>query len=171
MLYFCIAKHKYIKHYLHEKKEVPPLWVLINRFTFGDLSRFYTCLPGDIQLNICKKIEKERILEYGKDRSKHFGYNIHELETALRIGCHFRNICAHDGRLFNSVIKHSSKTYHLGHIPAKIKSFVSKQAYAKYKQELISLRENYLDKFPKSYDIDYLFVKKMNFNQNWMNIL
>ena len=166
--YLKNPKEDYINHYLLEKREVPPLWVLVNRFTFGDLSRFYKCMPKEIQLNVCKQLSSARAHEYGKDKVKHFGFNIYELEIALKIGCDFRNVCAHDGRLFNSHSRHSNKTFYIGHLLTKLKPYVNKFNYNKFKTGLLSLRTKYSNRFSDQYSVDDLFTRHMNFHSDWI---
>lgn len=167
--YLKSSKEEYIKHYLKNKNETPPLWVLINKFTFGDLSRFYICMNENIKLNICKQIAKDRNREYKND-AKHMGINEHELSTLLKVGCDFRNICAHDGRLYNAHSKHDNKTHYLYHLIKKMKPYVNKKAYTLYFKNLQNLYLNYAKVFSYNKGVNNIF-RQMNFPENWTELL
>ena len=63
-----------------------PLWVLINALTFGQLSKMYSFLPFHIQSNISRQFTR---------------VNERELEQYLKVLVLYRNICAHNERLFS----------------------------------------------------------------------
>lgn len=62
-----------------------PFWILINCLTFGNLSKMYEYSNIKIKINIAKE------------------FNIHnsQLESILKIMTKFRNVCAHNQRLYN----------------------------------------------------------------------
>jgi len=80
-------KNKYVEHYKNNYPEVP-IWVLINSFTMGTTSKFYKLM--------CES-EKNAI-------SKQYHMNPSVLDSALYFVTHFRNICAHDQRIYNERI-------------------------------------------------------------------
>lgn len=85
------GQHKeFIQHYLKEHKCVP-LWVLSRCLTFGNVSAFYDLQTTDVQNAACKAVcrvsNKERITPK-------------QLRDVFRTLSAFRNICAHDERLF-----------------------------------------------------------------------
>lgn len=63
-----------------------PLWVLINTLTFGQLSKMYSFLPFHIQSKISRQFTR---------------VNERELEQYLKVLVLYRNICAHNERLFS----------------------------------------------------------------------
>ena len=63
-----------------------PLWVLINTLTYGQISRFYALLPFQIQSGISKDFPS---------------VNKKNLERYLKILTLFRNVCAHNERLYS----------------------------------------------------------------------
>ena len=75
----------YIRHYMKKYRYVP-LWVLLNALTLGQLSKMYSCQKGRVQINVCK--------DFGQIR-------IHELTKMLAVMTKFRNVCAHNERLFD----------------------------------------------------------------------
>ena len=78
-------EHRYIVHQRTTYQNVP-LWVLVNTLTFGQISKFYTLLPFAMQSSISR--------EY-----KHV--NERQLEQYLKVLTLFRNVCAHNERLFS----------------------------------------------------------------------
>ena len=79
------SDYTYIRHYMKRYGYVP-LWVLLNTLTLGQLSKMYSCQKGRVQINICK--------DFGSIR-------IHELAKMLAVMTKFRNVCAHNDRLFD----------------------------------------------------------------------
>lgn len=86
-----------ILEYYLEKHQNVPLWVLIKKFTFGKLSKFYSALIEEIQFKICDDIEKFYLKEYNKSIS----INNKTLSQMLEFINIVRNICAHNEKLYN----------------------------------------------------------------------
>jgi len=63
-----------------------PLWVLVKVLSFGNISHMYQYLPNSIQVKISKAFHK---------------VNEQELMRYLRVLTKFRNVCAHNERLFS----------------------------------------------------------------------
>lgn len=78
-------EHKYVVHQRNVYQNVP-LWVLINTLTYGQISKFYSLLPFQIQSSISKEFPS---------------INEKELEQYLKILTLFRNVCAHNERLYS----------------------------------------------------------------------
>lgn len=76
--------HNYLIHQRNTYKNVP-LWAVMNTLTFGQLSHFYSCLPYNIQSDISKEFPN---------------VNEHNLERYLDAITLFRNVCAHNERLY-----------------------------------------------------------------------
>lgn len=79
------TEHTYLTHQRNVYHNVP-LWVLVNALTYGQISKFYTLLPFRMQSDISKEFPniKER-----------------ELARYLKILTLFRNVCAHNERLYS----------------------------------------------------------------------
>lgn len=75
----------YIRHYMKQYGYVP-LWVLLNVLTIGQLSKIYTCQKGRIQIKVCQ--------DFGPIK-------INEMAKILAVMTKFRNVCAHNDRLFD----------------------------------------------------------------------
>ncbi len=76
--------YPYINHQ-REKYGNVPLWVLVNGITFGTLSKFYSLTTHDIKAKISKNFDK---------------VNEKQLEQYLSVITKFRNVCAHNERLY-----------------------------------------------------------------------
>ncbi len=63
-----------------------PLWVLVNGITFGTLSKFYSLMTQDLKAKVSKNFES---------------VNEKQLEQYLTVITKFRNVCAHNERLFS----------------------------------------------------------------------
>lgn len=82
-----ITTKEYIKHYMLTYGFVP-LWVLINIFSFGDVSKFFELMN-----------QKERNLV-----AKHLNCREDELMQFIKIMNFYRNLCAHDERVYNTKV-------------------------------------------------------------------
>ena len=83
------SEHKYVVHQRNIYHNVP-LWVLVNTLTFGQISKFYSLLPFQLQSDISKEFPNT---------------NEKELEQYLKILTLFRNTCAHNERLYSFKIQ------------------------------------------------------------------
>lgn len=79
------SDYAYIRHYLIRYQNVP-LWVMMNVLTIGQLSKMYYCQKGRIKIKVCQEFGPLKINEMGK---------------MLSIMTKFRNVCAHNERLFD----------------------------------------------------------------------
>ncbi len=79
------SDYVYIRHYM-TKYQYVPLWVLMNVLTIGQLSKIYASQKGRIQIKVCKD----------------FGFlKVNEMGKMLAVMTKFRNVCAHNDRLFD----------------------------------------------------------------------
>jgi abortive infection bacteriophage resistance protein len=79
------TEHAYLVHQRRVYHNVP-LWVVMNALTFGQTSNFYRLLPFKLQSNISKAYPH---------------INEKSLESYLKCLTLFRNVCAHNERLYN----------------------------------------------------------------------
>lgn len=79
------SDYPYINHQRTAYGNVP-LWVLVNGLTFGTLSKFYALVTPDIRVKISKNFD---------------GVNEKQLGQYLKVITKFRNVCAHNERLFS----------------------------------------------------------------------
>lgn len=79
------TEHAYVLHQRNTYKNVP-LWVIMNTLTIGQTSKMYSFLTSSMQSKISRN--------YKNVSEK-------ELSQYLKVLTHFRNICAHNERLFS----------------------------------------------------------------------
>lgn len=78
-----IGKKEYVYHYIMHDGNVP-LWVLVNCLSLGTISKFYSLIY---------QLERSEI-------SKYWGILENELNLFLQVLAYFRNLCAHDERVY-----------------------------------------------------------------------
>lgn len=81
----AINKRSYINHYILNYGFIP-LWVLVNTITLGRLSQFYSLMNQSVRVEV----------------SKHWNIKEDELDQYIKTLANYRNLCAHDERLYNS---------------------------------------------------------------------
>lgn len=79
------SDYPYINHQRNTYGNVP-LWVLMNGITFGSLSKFYLLSTQDIKAKVAKNFYK---------------VNERQLTQYLTVMTKFRNVCAHNERLYS----------------------------------------------------------------------
>lgn len=159
-------KNKPVKHYLNTHQEVP-LWVLINYLTIGNVNYMYGCLDDDLRTIIAKDFKSKLEREY-----KRVNVNItpKDLDSMLQQVNLFRNVCAHEERLYDfKIIKakplsnilntHKVISNHEPNFDSDVrdanlfnfivclKVFLSKKDYNRLCKELDSSIEYYKNKF------------------------
>ena len=147
-----VEKELFVKHHKEKYDGQFPIWVVIELFTFGMLSRFYSDLHTSDQKQIA--------------RQYHTSYKV--LESWLRCCTDVRNICAHYGRLYYRNFTSTPS----GFMPKKnvrqctwAMMLVIKSLYPfpdKWEKEFMPQMENIMDKYSK--DID---LKHLGFPKNW----
>ena len=88
-------KREYIRHYVTNHDEVP-LWVLTNFLTLGQVFTFYDYLPESTQNSIAKSFA----MLYGETHDTKIKISPRKLSLVYDHIKDFRNICAHDERLY-----------------------------------------------------------------------
>lgn len=105
------SDYVYIRHYM-KKYNYVPLWVLFNVLTIGQLSKIYSCQKGRVQIQVCQ--------DFGSIK-------INEMIKMLAVMTKFRNVCAHNDRLFDFRTKDAlcdMKIYERLSIPRKSGRYV-----------------------------------------------
>lgn len=97
-------------HYLNKYKELP-MWVLVKKMTFGEINHFYEALQPPLKTAIADEFLNEFKKEYKLSAlvapmTPPMDRYIYPMLTFLN---YFRNICAHDERLYNAIIKKNNK--------------------------------------------------------------
>ena len=167
---FKESKEDFIKAYKNKYNEdIPPIWMLVEIMTFGDLVNFY---------------EKFLTKGLGKTISKTYGINSVDLFVSWMKRLNIiRNICAHHGRLWNKNIttkimlpnkndNKSLETYCKLFVKDSINKLYNSLLIIQYLLENINGSNNSLINdicsLAKKYDID---LKAMGFPSNSNSIL
>ena len=150
-----------------------PLWVLAGGLSFGTLSKFYAIITPDLRVKISKNFD---------------GVNEKQLEQYLSVMTKFRNVCAHNERLFSYQTRNDIPDTVLHRklaIPQKGTQFVygKRDLFAvviafryllpdsdfnKFKQRLSRILQHYLDS-SAALNVDELY-RLMGFPMNWQKI-
>ena len=85
----------FIRHYVRKHGSVP-LWVLSNDLTFGNITHFYQLMQQSDRNEVCKLIAATA----GGNSDKASMLSPRNLLRAANVLVDFRNICAHDERLY-----------------------------------------------------------------------
>jgi abortive infection bacteriophage resistance protein len=96
-----------IKHYLDNHQGVP-LWVLANYCTLGNINNFYQCLDSPLQDTIAQDFSKI----YKKNYQVNLQFPKDSLIDVLKTANLFRNVCAHEERLYNFGLNRPSRSRH-----------------------------------------------------------
>lgn len=163
-------KYSYIRHYHVNHNGDIPLWVLVNSLSFGKISHFYALSQQGIQQQISNEFSKISNAELG---------------NMLSVLALFRNVCAHNERLFNYKSKQALKNNRILNtlkIPHKgtnyvcgdndlfsivvcFKSLLNKEDFDSFYKQLKEIIFS-IDYFSASITrVDIL--KKMGFPKNW----
>jgi abortive infection bacteriophage resistance protein len=115
------TQYAYIEHHKNNHQNVP-LWVLVNALTFGTVSKIYEYAKPQIQSAVSMEFE---------------GITEQQLKQLLRVLTDFRNVCAHNERLFT----HRCAKYDIPDLPLHKKLSISKngQEYVYGKRDYFSV--------------------------------
>lgn len=86
----------FVKHYL-EAYGMVPLWVLQNDLTFGNMEHFYQLQKRGVQNDACKIV--------GEVSGNSQRITPHDLLRVFGVLVEFRNMCAHDERIYCAEVK------------------------------------------------------------------
>ncbi|MED4402082.1 Abi family protein [Metabacillus fastidiosus] len=96
-----------IKHYLDSHQEIP-LWVLSNNLTLGNIQNFYMCLDDPLKDQIAQ--------DFSKIYKKTYNVNLQlpkdSLIDVLKTANLFRNVCAHEERLYSFNLNRPARSRH-----------------------------------------------------------
>lgn len=88
-------KNEAVKHYRNEMGWVP-MWVLSKSLTFGNIEHFFNLMKPEEQKAVCKKIAEA----VGRAGGNNPYFSPRDARLAIDPLVAFRNICAHDDRLY-----------------------------------------------------------------------
>lgn len=164
--------HEYLV-YQRNKYHNVPLWVIMNTLTFGQVSKFFEFLPQNIQGQICQ--------DFGNIKKN-------EMIKFLKVLTLYRNVCAHNERLFSfhtyidipdtllhkelNISKNGSKYMHgkndLFSIVISFRYLLPKADFAAFKEELLLIFDRY-EKQNSNLNLNSIF-EYMGFPINWEEI-
>ena len=171
-----------INHYTINYETVP-LWVLMPQLDFGTTAYFFKCCKKDIQSKIAKNMKIEFIKFYAECNGSYI-FTGEALSDIIFFINSFRNICAHNERLYdyrfinntvdiNKFIIHEYYNlrfkYSVFDLILVLKFFISPEEY----DTLTILLTNSLVFLYKNFE-EKIFIKvlnKMKFPKNWEEIL
>lgn len=173
-------KKNSIQYYL-DKHDGVPLWVLVKYLTIGNIQNFYECIDDSTQ----NKISMEFATEYKRNYNTSIHFTSDMLISVLKTATLFRNVCAHEERLYNFKLHKPAKSSNISAalgIPTDIlasgnlftmvsflKLVISKEDYISLVQNLEKLFEKYTNDF-SSVNISAI-LDSMGFNNKWRQLL
>ena len=126
-------KRDYIEHYVRNHGETP-LWVLTNYLMLGQIFKFYEYQNESTRNYIA--------MGFAELYNESYGASIKISQRKLRIAYDhikdFRNICAHDERLFCARVS-PSKDISLAHLLSDMSLVLSKEEHARMQGSVINL--------------------------------
>lgn len=166
------SDYPYINHQRTTYGNVP-LWVLVSGMTFGSLSKFYSFTTQDLKVKVSKNFEK---------------INEKQLEQYLTVITKFRNVCAHNERLYSyktkndipdtplhqklSISKNGSQYIYgkrdLFALVIAFRYLLPDQDFKKFKISLSRILNHYLESTGSMTEAD--LYKYMGFPNNWKKI-
>ena len=166
------SDYPYINHQRNTYGNVP-LWVLINGITFGSLSKFYSYITPDLRVKVSKNFEK---------------VNEKQLEQFLGVITKFRNVCAHNERLYSyqtrndipntgihqklglpqNGTQYACGKHDLFAVVISFKYLLPKQDFKKFKTSLSKIIRHYLATSSAISETD--LYRYMGFPNNWQKI-
>ena len=167
-----------IKHYLDNHDGVP-LWVLVNYLTIGNIQNFYYCLDNSLR----EKIAKDFSIDYSKDYRLNIHITSDDLQNILKTATLFRNVCAHEERLYKYRIYSTPKSSKIAkklNIPGKylengnlfcIVSFLKLVLSKRDHKTLISKIKRLFNQYEQNFSsVNFSKVlDTMGFPNNWTN--
>lgn len=169
-----------IGHYL-DKHDGVPFWVMVNYLTMGNMQNFYMCIEESLRNKIA--------MEFSKEFKRNYNENIiitsDILTNILKTVTLFRNVCAHEERLYNFKIHKPAKSAQVARImgientllnkgnmftiTVFLKLVLNKVEYKGYVRSLSQLFTKYTGKFETVSIGDIL--EMMGFQEDWKGMI
>ena len=164
--------HQYLV-YQRNKYHNVPLWVVMNTLTFGQISKMFEFLPQNMQGLVCRdfgNVKKNEMIKY------------------LKVLTLYRNVCAHNERLFSyrtyidipdtllheklGISKMGSK-YRYGKndlfsVVIAFRYLLSRSDFMEFKRKLLNVLEHY-ERQSLNLELSVL-LEYMGFPKNWKDI-
>lgn len=130
----------FVEHYRSAYGAVP-LWVLANDLTFGNLEHFFNLMKPNEQRAFCKAVATSTG-RLGGSRLGHF--DVRDARVSLEVLVRFRNICAHDERLYCARVG-GRKAISYGKMVWKLERFLTDEDFYGFLTEFLSLIDGSLN--------------------------
>lgn len=154
-----------IKHYYDNHDKHIPLWVLINDYTFGNISVFFSLLNDKLRNIIAQDFSEMYTCEYQNP----IMIDSKILIGITKTGTHFRNCCAHEMTLYNASFNQRPATKSISKILLIDENYLKKNGlFSLYIQLKLVLPKKEFTSLKKS--LIYLFDKlKKSINESAYN--
>lgn len=149
-------KKTYLRHYVEDHGGEVPLWVLMNFATLGQAFRFYCFMGEGMQNEVAKMFSVLYRESYGIKKRIHPKM----LRVAFDHIKDFRNICAHDERLYCARVSPSSDTP-IAKAIDDLELVIPREQHDRLKREVRALVESLVNDIAL---FDDEFVKAMGFD-------
>ena len=174
------VKSNATRHYLNHYQSVP-LWVLIKSFNFGHTRLFFSCLTPQLRTSIAKTMSNEFNSDY---QTTHI-IRPESIDAIIKTINFYRNVCAHEERLFCFKITHPSKSNQIAKmlqidnqllVKGNLFTLITFLKLVLPKSNYLELLENLDQLFQtiettiKSIEFEVVLMS-MGFSNNWKSIL
>lgn len=130
---------EFVVHYRNEHGSVP-IWVLCNALTFGNVQHFFNLMKPEEKQSACKMIVEAT----GRKGGRLLGYfDVQEARVSLEVLVKFRNLCAHDERLYCAHVG-SRKNVGFDKMVWMLERYLPENEFYEYLLGLTELLEDYL---------------------------
>lgn len=130
----------FISHYRNAHGSVP-IWVLCNALTFGNIQHFFNLMKPNEKASVCKMIAEST----GRKGSKLLGYfDVDEARVSLEVLVKFRNLCAHDERLYCAHVG-ARKNVGYSKMIWMLERFLTEEEFYGFLRDVTNLVKNYLE--------------------------
>lgn len=130
----------FISHYRNAHGSVP-IWVLCNALTFGNIQHFFNLMKPNEKASVCKMIAEST----GRKGSKLLGYfDVDEARVSLEVLVKFRNLCAHDERLYCAHVG-ARKNVGYSKMIWMLERFLTEEEFYGFLRDVTDLSKNYLE--------------------------
>lgn len=131
---------EFISHYRESHGSVP-IWVLCNALTFGNIQHFFNLMKPNEKVSVCKMIAEST----DRKGSKSLGYfDVGEARVSLEVLVKYRNLCAHDERLYCAHVG-ARKNVGYSKMIWMLERFLTEIEFYHFLLELTNLVKGYLD--------------------------
>lgn len=150
------SRTEFVTHYKKTYGDVP-LWVLVNDLTFGNVEHFFNLMKPEEQDRVCRAIT-ESTARKGDGESKYLSKE--RARVSLEALVDFRNICAHDERLYCTTVGGRKNINYIKMI-FRLEQFITKGEFIELIGKLLDLVKKYSEQSKVVYDL----LKPLGFDE------